>query len=269
MKKLIVIIALAVIGALSSHAQWIVYDPAMNAQEINAEVRNMAQYVQMVDNQVQQIQQLTQQVQQLEQYNQEFGDPAKLLNIIGVSTLAADLQQTPLGETISAVEQTANGVSALTYDANGLYHQVGAMFTTPSGKAVQRATADYKPFEAVNNATANYSNVTANVLQRRQTLKDAIAATTEALQSATTASEVQKLTGVLIGQNSALAATDKEIDQAADVSMEQDIENRNDRQKQATAEQEEQKAEMVESFDNYRTSFQLNTQPPQFPTGNQ
>lgn len=268
MKKLIAVIMLALAGA-SGHAQWIVYDPAMNTQQIMAEVQNMAQYVQMVDNQVQQISQLTQQIQQLEQYNKEFGDPSKLLNITGISTLTADLTQTPLGETISAVEKTANGVAALTYDANGLYHQVGATFDTPSGNAVQRTTADYKPFQAVNNATANYSNVTANVLQRRQTLKDAIASTTEALQSATTASEVQKLTGVLIGQNSALAATDKEIDQAVSVSVEQDIENRNDREKQATAGQEEQKAEMVESFDNYRTSFQLNTQPPQFPTDNQ
>ena len=265
MKKLIVTVALALVGA-SSHAQWVVYDPAMNAQQIRAEVQNMAQYVQMVDNQVQQISQLTQQIQQLQQYNKEFGDPSKILNVIGVSAVTTDLTQTPLGETISAVEKTANGVAALTYDANGLYHEVGATFDTPSGKAVQRTTADYKPFQAVNNATANYSNVTANVLQRRQVLKDAIAQTTKAIQSAMTASEVQKLTGVLIGQQSALAATDKEIDQAASVSVEQDIENRNDREKQATAEQEEQKAEMVESFGNFRTSFQLNTQPPQFPT---
>ena len=80
---------------------------------------------------------------------------------------------------------------------------------------------------------------------------------------------MQKLTGVLIGQNAALAATDKEIDQAVDVSVEQDIENRNDAQKQATAEQEEQKAEMVESFDNYRTNFQLFTKPPMFTTSSQ
>ncbi|MES1180740.1 MAG: hypothetical protein ABUL66_02640, partial [Verrucomicrobiota bacterium] len=250
MKKLIATIALALVGA-SSHAQWIVYDPAMNAQQIRAEAQNIAQYVQMVNNQVQQISQLTQQIQQLQQYNKEFGDPSKILNVIGVSAVTADLTQMPLGETISAVEKTANGVAALAYDANGLYHQVGATFTTPAGKAVQRTTTDYKPFQAVNNATANYSNVTANVLQRRQTLKDAIAATTQALQSATTASEVQKLTGVLIGQQSALAATDKEIDQAVSVSVEQDIENRNDQQQQATAGQYEQKAELVESFDHF------------------
>jgi hypothetical protein len=134
---------------------------------------------------------------------------------------------------------------------------------------VQRNTADYKPNEAINNATANYSSVTQNVLSRRQALKDAIAQTIQSLQSASTASEVQKLTGVLLGQQAALSATDKEIDQAVDVSVEQDIENRNDQQKQATANQEQQQAEMVESLGKFRTTFQLNTQPPQFPPDNQ
>jgi hypothetical protein len=267
MKKLIAIIAIMLPLAFSARAQWIVYDPTLNIQQIISEVENLAQFVSMVDNQVQQIQQLSEQIQQLEQYNKAFGDPSQILNVTGVSAVTADLKQTPLGETISAVEKSADGVAALTYDANGLYHQIGATFTTPAGNTIQRNTKDYKPNEAINNATTNYSNVTANVLQRRQALKDAIAQTTDALQSATTASEVQKLTGVLIGQQAALAATDKEIDQAVAVSTEQDIENRNDQQKQATAEQEEQKAEMIESFNNFRTNFQLKTQPPQFPAG--
>ena len=269
MKKIIALTAVTVLLACSARAQWIVYDPTVNMEQIISEAENIAQFVSMVDNQVQQIQQLTDQLQQLQQYNKAFGDPSQILNVTGVSALTSDLTQTPLGQTISAVENASDGVAALTYDANGLYHQIGATFTTPSGNQIQRETADYKPYEAVNNATENYTNVTADVLQRRQALKDDIASTTEALQSATTSSEVQKLTGVLIGLNGALAATDKEIDQAAAVSVEQDIENRNDAQKQAVATQEEQKAEMVEAFDNYRTNFQLNTQPPLFPTGNQ
>jgi hypothetical protein len=268
MKKLIALTVVALSLTFSARAQWIVYDPISNVQQILDQVENIAEYVDMVDNQVQQITQLSDQLKQLEQYNKAFGDPSQILNITGVSALASDLKQTPLGQTISAVEKTSDGVAALTYDASGLYNQIGATFTTPSGNQIKRLTADYKPFEAINNATANYSTVTADVLKRRQTLKDAIASTTEALQSATTASEVQKLTGVLVGQNSALAATDKEIDQAVAVSVEQDIENRNDAQKQAVAAQEQQKAEVVEAFSNYRTNFQLNTQPPMFPTGN-
>lgn len=269
MKKLIAIIAAALPMAFSAHAQWIVYDPVSNIQQILDEAENIGEYVDMVDNQVQQITQLSDQLQQLENYNQAFGNPAQILNVTGVSAVTSDLTQTPLGETISAVEKAADGTAALTYDANGLYNQIGATFTTPSGSSIQRNSADYKPNEAINNATANYWSVTQNVLQRRQSLKDAIAQTIQSLQSATTASEVQKLTGVLLGQQAALSATDKEIDQAVDVSVEQDIENRNDQQKQATAEQEDQKAEMVESLGNFRTTFQLNTQPPQFPTSSQ
>ena len=267
MKKLLITIAIAIVGA-SSHAQWIVYDPTVNIEQIVSEAENIAQFISMVDNQVQQIQQLSDQLQQLQQYNKAFGDPSQILNITGVSALTSDLKQTPLGQTISTVEKASDGVAALTYDANGLYNQIGATFSTPSGNQIKRETTDYKPYEAINNATANYATVTTDVLKRRQTLKTDIASTTEALQSATTASEVQKLTGVLVGLNGALASTDKEIDQAVAVSVEQDIENRNDAQKQATAEQEQQKDEVIETFANYRTNFQLNTQPPMFPTGN-
>lgn len=268
MKKLITLTIVAVSLTFSARAQLVVYDPVVNIEQIISEVENIAEYVDMVDNQVQQITQLSDQLKQLQQYNKAFGDPSQILNITGVSALTADLKQTTLGQTISAVEKTSDGVAALTYDANGLYNQIGATFTTPSGNQIKRETTDYKPFEAVNNATANYATVTADVLKRRQTLKDTIASTTEALQSASTASEAQKLTGVLVSQNAALAATDKEIDQAVAVSVEQDIENRNDAQKQAIAAQEQQKAEVAEAFSNYRTNFQLNTQPPMFPIGN-
>jgi hypothetical protein len=262
MQRIIAITTIALPLAFSARAQWIVYDPTMNTQQILGQAESIAKYVEMVDNQIQQI-------QQLEQYNKVFGDPSQIFNVTGASALASDLTRKPLGQTISAVEQTSDGADALNYDANGLFHHVGATFSTPSGNKIQRQTADYKSYEAINHATANYTNVTTDVLQRRQQLKDDIASTTEALQSATTASEVQKLTGVLIGQNAALAATDKEVDQAVAVSVEQDIENRNDAQKQATAEQEEQKAEIVETFGNYRTNFQLRAQPPLFSTDSQ
>ena len=268
MKKLLLTIAAAALLGTTCQAQWIVYDPVNNVQQILAQAEDIAKYVQMVENQVQQIQQLSDQLKQLEQYNKAFGDPSQILNITGVSALTADLTKTTVGKTISAIEQTSDGVAALTYDANGLYNQIGATFSTPSGNQIKRETPDYKPYEAINNATANYATVTTDVLQRRQALKNDIATTTEALQSATTASEVQKLTGVLVGLNGALASTDKEIDQAVAVSVVQDIENRNDAQKQAAAKLEEQKAEVVEAFSNYRTNFQLNAQPPMFPTGN-
>jgi hypothetical protein len=268
MKSTLALAIAGLLAALPVHAQWIVYDPTMNVQQIIDQAENIAKYVEMVNNQVQQIQQLTAQLQQLQQYNKAFGDPSAILKVIGADALVSDLQQPVVGQNLVTLEVGSDGVQALTYNGNGLYVQIGATFTTPSGNQIQRNTNYYRPYEGVNRATENYTNVTTSALERRATLKANIASTTEALQAATTASEVQKLTGVLIGQSAALAATDKEIDQAGTVSLVQDIENRNDVEKQSTARSEQQRAEMVETFGNYRTNFTLITQPPLFQEAN-
>jgi hypothetical protein len=48
--------------------------------------------------------------------------------------------------------------------------------------------------------------------------------------------------------------------------MVQDIQNRNDQQKQVQALTEQQNAEFEESMSNYTAKFQLLDQPVQFPT---
>ena len=55
MKKLITLTAIALPLAFSARAQWIVYDPTVNIEQIVSEAENIAEYVDMVDNQVQQI----------------------------------------------------------------------------------------------------------------------------------------------------------------------------------------------------------------------
>jgi hypothetical protein len=77
---------------------------------------------------------------------------------------------------------------------------------------------------------------------------------------------VQKLSGVLASLNSDLASTDDEVNQAASAAMVQDIQNRNDQQKQVVALTEQQNAEFEESVSNYTAKFQLLTAPTVFPT---
>jgi hypothetical protein len=104
-----------------------------------------------------------------------------------------------------------------------------------------------------------------NAAQRRSTIKDEIAQTTEQLQNATTDAEVQKLHGVLTSLNGDLASTDDEVNQAASSAMVQDIQNRNDQQKQIQALTEQQNAEFAESVSNYTAKFQLLDAPTTFP----
>lgn len=257
MKKLVAITL--VVLATAAHAQWIVTDPALQIQDALNEIQNVAQFVQMVDNQIQQINTLNAQFQAL-------GNPASLLNITGASQVSGDLNKSVAGNSLGTIQVGSQGIQAMTFSGNGLYHSIGISFQTPSGNEVQREDNLYNENAAIQNATQNYTNVYADATQRRLTLRTQIAATIQKLQNATTTSEVQKLTGVLIAQDADLADTDKEIDQAASLALVQDAENRSDEDKQNKARLEEQQAEFSEGLTNYGATFQPMAEAPNFPT---
>lgn len=265
MKTLFALTLLVMWIAPPAQAQWMVYDPTAHTQQILDQAQNLAKYVEMVNNQVRQINALTSQLRELEQYNKAFGDPSKILQITGVNGLVQDLRYSPVGKTITELQRLSDGVEALKNNANGLYHNVGETFTTPSGRQVVRVAANYRAHAAIDRTAQNYTNVFADAQQRRAVLKAQIADTTEKLQASTTDAETQKLNGVLTGLHAALAATDKEIDQALGLTLMQQAQNQNDLEKQARARSEEQQAEFGESLQNYRNTFKLSTEPAHFP----
>src|SRR6202451_1594151 len=263
MKKLIVATLIALPLAFSARAQWIVYDPTMNVQQILNEAESIAKYVTMIDNQVQQIDTLTSQLNEFKNYESLFGNPSQVV-LSMVAPLATDLQSLEPGVNLENLVANANGSSALTYNDSGIYATVGTSFQTPGGQTIQRPADQYKPFAAVIHSASNYVAVADNAAQRRATIKDQIAQTTEQLQNATTDAEVQKLHGVLTSLNSDLASTDDEVNQAASSAMVQDIQNRNDQQKQIVSLTEQQNAEFEESVSNYAAKFQLLDAPTVF-----
>ena len=265
MKKLIAVIAIALPLAFSASAQWVVYDPTVNAQQIVDEIDNLVKYAQMINNQVQQIQTLTSQLTEFKNYEAVFGNPSKVL-LSMVSPLDADLKSLEPGVNLENLVSGANGNIALTYNDAGIYATVGTSFQTPRGQTIQRPANQYEPFSAIINTASNYVAVADNAAQRRAALKDQIAQTTQQLQNATTDAEVQKLHGVLTSLNADLASTDDEVNQAASSAVVQDIQNRNDQQKQIQALTEQQNAEFEEATSNYAATFQLLAAPTQFPT---
>ncbi len=265
MKKLIAIIAVALPLAFSARAQWIVYDPAMHSQQIIDEAQDIAKYIQMIENQVQQIQTLDSQLTEFKNYEAVFGNPSQVV-LSMVPALDSDLQSLEPGLNLENLVANADGSAAMTYNDGGIYATVGVSFQTPGGQTIQRPADQYKPFAAVINSASNYVTVADNAAQRRATIKDQIAQTTQQLQNATTDAEVQKLHGVLTSLNGDLASTDDEVNQAASSAMVQDIQNRNDQQKQQQALTEQQNAEFEEATSNYVATFQLLAEPTQFPT---
>ncbi len=265
MKKLIAIIAVALPLAFSARAQWIVYDPTVNIEQIVSQAEDIAKYVQMIDNQVQQIQTLGDQLSEFKNYESLFGNPSQVV-LSMVAPLDADLKSLEPGLNLENLVSSADGNYALTYNDNGIYATVGVNFQTPRGQTVQRPADQYKKFAAINDTANNYVSVADDAAKRRATLKNQIAQTTQQLQNATTDAEVQKLQGVLTSLNADLASTDDEVNQAASSAMVQDIQNRNDQQKQQQALTEQQNAEFEEATSNYVATFQLLAEPTQFPT---
>jgi membrane-associated HD superfamily phosphohydrolase len=250
---------------ISARAQWVVFDPTVNIEQILSEAENLAEYAIMIDNEVEQIQTLGDQLSEFKNYESLFGNPSQVA-LPMVSALDSDLQNIEPGQNLENLVANADGNYALTYNDSGIYATVGASFQTPGGQTIQRPADQYKPFAAINNAANNYVTVADNAGQRRATIKDQIAQTTQQLQDATTDAEVQKLHGVLTSLNSDLASTDDEVNQAAASAMVQDIQNRNDQQKQVQALTEQQNAAFQEAVSNYTAKFQLLDEPTVFPT---
>ena len=264
MKKLIAIITVALPLAFSAHAQMVVYDPTVNIEQILSEAENLAEFAQMIDNEVTQIQTLGDQLSEFKNYESLFGNPSQV-TLSMVPALDSDLQNHEPGQNLENLVSSADGNYALTYNDNGIYASVGTSFQTPHGQSIQRPPDQYKKYAAVNDTANNYVSVADDAAKRRATIKDEIAQTTQQLQSATTDAEVQKLHGVLTSLNADLASTDDEVNQAAASAVVQDIQNRNDQQKQIQALTEQQNAEFEGSVSNYTAKFQLLNQPVQFP----
>ncbi|HTR43317.1 MAG TPA: hypothetical protein VMH87_17025 [Pseudomonadales bacterium] len=219
----------------------------------------------MIDNEVQQITTLGEQLSEFKNYENLFGNPSQV-NVSTVPALDSDLQSLEPGQDLENLVANANGNIALIYNDGGIYATVGTSFQTPGGQTIQRPANQYEPYSAVINSASNYVAVADNAEQRRETIKDEIAQTTEQLQNASSDAQVQKLHAVLTSLNGDLASTDDELNQAADSAVVQDIQNRNDQQKQIQALTEQQNAEFEEAVSNYTAKFQLLEAPTTFPT---
>lgn len=265
MKKLIALTLVTVGLVASARAQWIVYDPVNNMQQILNAAEEIAKFVEVVNNQVQQIRTLDNQLSEFKNYAREFGIPSSVV-LNTVQPLVTDLRKTELGQTLTALEGAVDAGQAMLYDANGLFHSIGTTFTTPNGATVTRREAPYLPVAAVQKTTDNFLTVSTDATARRVALKEEIARTTTALKNATTDAEVQKLTGVLIGLNAALNNTDYEINQATASALVQDVANRNEAQRQIEAKKEQQYAEFTEAVQKYGQTFRLMNAPTAFPT---
>ena len=115
MKKILIITAIALPLAFSARAQWIVYDPTSDIQQILDEAENLAEYASMIDNQVQQITTLGNQLSEFKNYEALFGNPSQVV-LSMVAPLATDLKSLEPVLNLENLVANTDGNYALTYN---------------------------------------------------------------------------------------------------------------------------------------------------------
>ncbi len=198
----------------------------------------IAKQVEQITQLYEQIEQLYTQIEQMDNYLERFGDPKEILDLAGFDGLINDLGQATSGLDIEAILPDLTGEELFEFDGNGLFQPIQPDIVVGDDE-VERDAERYKPEDATRETIAQYREKKAEVIERRDALRDNISQTVNAIQSAETDSEVKKLTGVLIGQQTELQAIDQELEIAKGDAEARAIENENQRIAEAKARAEE------------------------------
>ena len=207
MKTLIAVLLLS--GALNAGATMVVIDPAHIAQDAGNEVVNLAKWVKT------EVDAAQTQINTLQTYENtvlqvaRFGNPAALRNIPGVSTIAELYQM--YGELSQGYSQAERLLNPARYqwDMNSILASYRLPqwngFTTSNGLPVLPGQGLFQ-FQTGSWNLANSAQEQLQTLDKqRQKLQQQRDAALQSLQSATTASDVQKYTAVVQALNAGIA----------------------------------------------------------------
>jgi hypothetical protein len=198
---------LAVASFAPCRAQWAVIDVA----SIQQSAMNYAALVQQLSNQASQITNQIQQIQQFETQLKRLGNMADVKALVGFPEFRLDLNLPTKIKVWADGVARVDGRGIFGDTRGGIYAPITPDFTDFNGGAIERDPQAYKTAQAVTETVDEFKSVQTDVYTRRENLKRAIAATSEAMQAAETAAEQQKLATVLDAQYGELAAVDSEV----------------------------------------------------------
>lgn len=259
---------MALVGSLGlatgAHAQWAVYDAALHKQQILDATKQIAKYVEMIENQAKHLKTLEAELATLRRYVEIFGTPDSV-KPASIPEILKLVQTPETGSGLEALLEAIDPESSMEDDGHGVFAAIGKTFESTLGTTIARAPELYRAFAAVRASADNFLAVVADTARHRSTLKAEIARTTAALSKAPTDAEVQKLGAVLVGLGSLLQSAELELRQASDAVLVQEIHTRADERRQTEARKERLSAEFAETFEQYGKTFRLVTRPIRFP----
>ena len=173
-----------------------------------------------------QIEQLYEQIEQMDDYLERFGDPKSIVDLAGFNDLMIELGGSTEGLDIEGLLPDITGEDFFGFDGSGIFQPIEPTITIGEEEVDRDAIEQYREKKA-------------EVIERRDALREDISQTVDALRSAETDSEVKKLTGVLLGQQTELQAIDSELDIARGDAEARALENENQQEAEAKARAEE------------------------------
>jgi hypothetical protein len=188
-------------------AQWAVIDVA----NIQQSAMNYAALGRQIANQASQIANQVQQIQQFESQLKRLGNMADVKALVGFPEFRLDLNLPTQIKTWADGMARVDGRRIFGDTRNGVFAAVTAEFPTFDGGTIARDPVIYKQAQSVTETVDEFKTVQTDVYSRRESLKRAIAATSDAMQAAETEAEHQKLAAVLEAQYGQLAAVDSEV----------------------------------------------------------
>lgn len=198
------------------------------------QVTMIAKEVEQIQQLYTQIEQLTTQITQVDDYLDRFGDPEAILDLAGFDGLLDQLGQAT--DSLDVAERIGDitGEGMFEFDGGGLFESINSEFEI-GGEVFERQAERYQAEDAMRETVDEYRTKKLEVIERRDALKEDISSTVTGIQQATTDSEVKKLTGVLLGQQTELQAIDQELEIAATENQARELENANQRRAEAKA----------------------------------
>lgn len=233
MNKTVLVLFVSLTASLSALAQFEVTDPLMLAQQV------------------------------LEMARQ--GDPAAIHALAGLGELRDSLKSAGSGLSLDKLQKLASGLNNFGYDANGLFTPLQDRIVTPDGRETLRIEQDYRKFDAVVQTTTNFKDVQKDTEGRRLDLRGQMRDTAAQAQTAVTKAEVDKLKVVVAVQGNELASLNQEHAEAVGRVLVQDVENRNDKERQQQAQIEASSAAFKAATEKVAGFLKPDTQPALIP----
>ncbi len=200
-----------------------------------------------VQNHFEEILKLVAIIEQLKTTKDWLGNAGEILDLAGLDEVIANLQSEGVGLSRVEIATAATSFDGTTYEGDGLYTPVGETYLSRSGQFITRPDV-FKPEAAIFNAVKNYDAVYEDAQTRRAEIRSALGKTLTQAQAATTHAEILKTTGVLIAQQTELKAIDDDLAMAGQKAMLLDLQNRADKERQESAQNQEQAVEFSEAL---------------------